>query len=165
MPFSTTPHTLHLHWAQASRPAQRITKWANLHMQSLRRWGVKQRALLSRDSFAISPFYCPGIWLYKCILSNLWIMKRFIPIYTDCCTTEGDCIVLSSDSLEKPHWWTLYLVYTCMFGKVKTCCALHTGIWTVHPPGLVCLCLKLNLGINVSHIQKKQKYLIPYLIP
>ena len=89
-------------FSTASKQAQRFTKWAILHMQFLRHWGT-QRTRLPRDAFAMVLYYCPGFWLYKCTFRHLWITQRFIQIYTDCYTTEGDCIVLSSDAVDKPH--------------------------------------------------------------
>lgn len=55
-------------------------------------------------------------------------------IHTDCCTTEGDCIVLPSDALEKPHcddcYSLLVSLFTladwimCMFSTVHAWCGI-----------------------------------------
>lgn len=91
---------------QASKPVQTFTKRVLLHLQSLRRSGVKQRTLLLEDVLVKTPLSrCPGFWLHKCTFSYLWIAQRFIHIHTDCYTTEGDCIFMIwwSDAWHRTH--------------------------------------------------------------
>lgn len=98
--------------------------------------------------------------------------KIHTDIYTDCHTTEGDCIVLSSDALDKPHCDDCYSLCVslctladrimCMFGTVKAWCASHTGIWNCSPEGLVCVCLEQNFSCLCFTYLKKRNPLIPY---
>lgn len=69
-----------------------------LAMQSSRGEGTRDRLCCTRNACEISPLH----WFGYLTVQMLHLIT--IQMCTDCCTTEGDCIVLAADAVLRSRW-------------------------------------------------------------
>lgn len=106
---NTPVHTLHLHLVQTAGQYKEKQKQGIFTRAVLERSWRWRRPCFTRNAFEISSLHRFG---YLTVQMHSPLHSITIQMCTDCCTAEGDCIVLAADAVLRSRWiarmlWTI----------------------------------------------------------